>query len=81
MSKQFKYKINGQPVTQEEFRVNAVNTELFKWFDSDGVNSVDFSCVEKVFDGDYKTEAQITEHLQSQLMSTEEFKKSKLNGI
>jgi hypothetical protein len=59
------YWVNGETVTEQEF-VNLTG-EYFKYFEGSDVKAVDYSSVESLFDGDYKSKRQINDHLQSVL--------------
>ena len=59
------YWVNGEKVTEQE-SVNLTG-EYFKYFEGSDVKAVDYSSVESLFDGDYKSKRQINDHLQSVL--------------
>ena len=59
------YWVNGETVTEQEF-INLTG-EYFKYFEGGDVKAVDYSSVESLFDGDYKSKRQINDHLQSVL--------------
>ena len=59
------YWVNGETVTEQEF-INLTG-EYFKYFEGSDVKAVDYSSVESLFDGDYKSQRQINNHLQSVL--------------
>ena len=56
-----KYISNGKEVTKEEFE--SLVGEQFKWFQNDTVNAVDYSSVSNLFDGDFKSQRQINDHV------------------
>ena len=55
------YWVNGETVTEQEF-INLTG-EYFKYFEGSDVKAVDYSFVESLFDGNYKSQRQINEHL------------------
>ena len=59
------YWVNGETVTEQEF-INLTG-EYFKYFEGSDVKAVDYSSVESLFDGDYKSQRQINEHLREVL--------------
>ena len=42
---------------------NVISGEYFKYFDSGSVKAVDYSIIESLFDGEYKSQRQINDHL------------------
>lgn len=65
MEKQFKYIYKGNEVSKEEF--TNVAKEMFKWFDNNTINAVDYSSVSDFLDGDYKSKEEINKHLKGVL--------------
>lgn len=59
--KKFKYVYNWQEVSKEEFE--KLSGEAIKWFKGNSIFSVPFSSFGEFFDGDYKSQRQINEHL------------------
>ena len=59
------YWVNGETVTEQEF-INLTG-EYFKYFEGSDVKAVDYSSVESLFDGDFKSQRQINEHLREVL--------------
>jgi len=79
-----KYISHGKEVTKEEFE--SLVGEQFKWFQNDTVNAIDFSSVSTLFDGDFKSQRQINDHIKGvldndyltqKLISLESFAKEK----
>lgn len=65
MESPFKYIYQGKEVSKEEF--TNVTKELFKWFDSNTINAVDYSSVSDFLDGEYKSKGEINNHLKGVL--------------
>ena len=61
----FKYIYQGKEVSKEEF--TNVTKELFKWFDNNTINAVDYSSVSDFLDGEYKSKGEINNHLKGVL--------------
>ena len=59
------YWVNGRNTSKEEF--SSLVGEYFKYFEGSDVKAVDYSSVESLFDGDYKSKRQINEHLRKVL--------------
>lgn len=59
----FRYVYNGKEVSKEEFQ--NLTGENFKWFEGNSVMSVDLSSFNNFFDGNFKSERQINDHLKS----------------
>ena len=55
------YWLNGRNISKEEF--SSLVGEYFKWFDGNDVKAVDYSIIESLFDGEYKSQRQINDHL------------------
>ena len=55
------YWLNGRNISKEEF--SSLVGEYFKYFDSGSVKAVDYSIIESLFDGEYKSQRQINDHL------------------
>ncbi len=58
----FKYMYNGKEIDKKHFE--SIATELYKWFDKDIVNAIDYPTV---FDGNYKSVRTISNHVKSVL--------------
>lgn len=65
MERQFKYIYKGKEVSKEEF-TNVVK-EMFKWFDSNTINAVDYSSVSDFLGENYKSKGEINKHLKGVL--------------
>jgi len=65
MESPFKYIYQGEEVSKEKF--TNVAKELFKWFDSNTINAVDYSSVSDFLDGEYKSKGEINNHLKGVL--------------
>lgn len=65
MEKQFKYIYKGNEVSKEEF--TNVAKEMFKWFENNTINAVDYSSVSDFLDGDYKSKGELNKHLKGVL--------------
>ena len=65
MERQFKYIYQGQEVSKEEF--TNVAKEMFKWFENNTINAVDYSSVSDFLEGDYKSKGEINKHLKGVL--------------
>ena len=55
------YWLKGKNISKEEF--SSLVGEYFKYFDSGSVKAVDYSIIESLFDGEYKSQRQINDHL------------------
>ena len=55
------YWLKGRNISKEEF--SSLVGEYFKYFDSGSVKAVDYSIIESLFDGEYKSQRQINDHL------------------
>ena len=55
------YWLDGKNISKEEF--SSLVGEYFKWFDGNDVKAVDYSIIESLFDGEYKSQRQINDHL------------------
>ena len=69
MESPFKYIYQGKEVSKEEF--TNVTKELFKWFDSNTINAVDYSSVSDFLDGEYKSNNEIDKHFRGVLENHE----------
>ena len=69
MEQQFKYIYAGKEVSKEEF--TNITKELFKWFDNNTINAVDFDSVSNFFSGDYKSNNEIDKHFRGVLENHE----------
>lgn len=75
MQKQFRYIYNGKEVNKEEFEKLAGDS--FKWFEGNSIVSVPFSSFDNFFNGEFKSERQINDHVKEVLSSkvkSEKFK-------
>ena len=65
MEQQFKYIYSGKEVSKEEF--TNITKELFKWFDNNTINAVDYSSVSDFLGENYKSKGEINKHLKGVL--------------
>ena len=65
MQKQFKYICNNEEVSREDFEKLAGDS--FKWFDGGSIVSVPFSSFDNFFNGDYRSNRQINNHIRQVL--------------
>ena len=65
MERQFKYIYAGNEVSKEEF--TNVTKEMFKWFENNTINAVDYSSVSDFLNGGYKSKGEINKHLKGVL--------------
>jgi len=65
MEQQFKYIYQGKEVSKEEF--TNVAKEMFKWFDNNTINAVDYSSVSDFLGENYKSKGEINKHLKGVL--------------
>ena len=65
MEQQFKYIYAGKEVSKEEF--TNVTKELFKWFDNNTINAVDYSSVSDFLGENYKSNREINDHFKGVL--------------
>ena len=65
MEQQFKYIYAGKEVSKEEF--TNITKELFKWFDNNTINAVDYSSVSDFLGENYKSKGEINKHLKGVL--------------
>lgn len=63
--KQFKYIYNNEEVSREDFEKLAGDS--FKWFDGGSIVSVPFSSFDSFFNGDYRSNRQINNHIRQVL--------------
>ena len=61
MEQQFKYIHAGKEVSKEEF--TAITKDMFKWFENNTINAVDYSSVSNFFGENYKSKSEINNHL------------------
>lgn len=61
----FRYIYNGKEVNKEEFE--KLSEGSFKWFSKQGIESVPFSSFDNFFNGEYRSNRQINDHLDSVL--------------
>ena len=59
--KKFRHIYNNQEVSREEF--GKLAGDSFKWFDGDSIVSVPFSSFDSFFNGDYRSNRQVNDHL------------------
>ena len=65
MEQQFKYIYAGKEVSKEEF--TNVAKEMFKWFESNTINAIDYSSVSDFLGENYKSKGEINKHLKGVL--------------
>ena len=65
MESPFKYIYQGKEVSKEEF--TSITKEMFKWFDSNTINAVDYSSVSDFLGENYKSKGEINKHLKGVL--------------
>ena len=65
MERQFKYIYKGEELSKEEF--TAITKDMFKWFQNNTINAVDYSSVSDFLDGDYHSKGEINKHLKGVL--------------
>ena len=61
----FRYVYNGHEVSREDFERLA--GDGFKWFDGDSIVSVPFSSFDNFFNGDYRSNRQVNDHVKEVL--------------
>jgi hypothetical protein len=64
----FKYIYKGEEVSKEQFNTLAKNG--FKWFNDNSINAVAFDSISNFFDGDFKSQVRINDHLKEMLQSS-----------
>ena len=80
--KQFRYIYNNEEVSREDFEKLAGDS--FKWFDGDSVVSVPFSSFDSFFNGDYRSNRQVNDHIKEVLdlrVKSEKFKDLEQNTL
>lgn len=63
--KKFKYIYNGKEVDRKQFE--ELTSDSFKWFEGNSIVSVPFSSFDSFFNGDYRSNRQINNHIKSVL--------------
>jgi hypothetical protein len=63
--KKFRYIFNGKEVDKKEFK--KLSEDSVKWFEGNSINSVPFSSFGGFFNGDFKSQRQINDHLKNVL--------------
>lgn len=61
--KKFRYVYNGKEVDRKQFE--ELTSDSFKWFEGNSIVSVPFSSFDSFFDGEYRSNRQINNHIKS----------------